>query len=126
MLFYTLGYSYVIILQSRRVSMSRKRSKEKNLQKQIASERIIKLLEMAESHALEGNMMLANRYVELSRKLSMRYLVPIPAAYKRCFCKHCYSYLLPGVSSRVRISRGRLITSCFQCQKQMRRPLKHN
>jgi len=105
--------------------MRKKRtSKQKKTQKTIANRRINQLFSLAEQNALTGKLNLANRYVELARKISMRHLVPIPKEYKRRFCKHCYSYLLPDSNSRVRIHRGKLIIYCFNCKKFTRIPLK--
>jgi len=104
--------------------MTKKNIKNKKEQKKIASNRIKKLFTMAEQCALSNKLVLADRYVEIARKISMRYLVSIPKEYKRCFCKHCYCYLLPDVNSRIRVHRGKLIIHCFNCKKYMRIPLK--
>ena len=104
--------------------MAKGNSKDKQIQKTIAKKRIARLFELAEKNALKGKLNLANRYVNLARKISMRYLVPIPKEYKLRFCKHCYSYLLPNVSCRVRISSGKTIIYCKNCKKYMRIPLK--
>ena len=105
--------------------MANKDSKNKKLQKTIAKKRINKLFEIAEQNALSGKLILANRYVEIARKISMRYLVSIPKEHKIRFCKHCYSYLLPDVTSRVRFNRGRIIVYCNSCKKYTRIPLKN-
>ncbi len=104
--------------------MSRRYSKNKKIQKNIAKKRIEHLFELSERYALSNRFELSNRYVQLARKISMKYLVPIPKKYKRSFCKHCYSYLLPGINSRVRISRGKIISYCFECKKFTRFPLR--
>ena len=103
--------------------MSRRKPRDKQLQKNIARVRIKRLFLLAEDCALQGRMSLADRYVFLARKISMRYLVSIPPEFKRCFCKHCYRYLLPDVTGRVRIHRGRIIRYCFSCGKYMRMPV---
>ena len=100
--------------------MPKKRKFEKT-----AKKRIKKLFLMAEQKALESNFVLADRYVDIARKISMRYLVPIPAEFKRSFCKHCYSYLLPSVNSNVRINKGKIIIFCKNCQKYTRIPFKN-
>lgn len=106
--------------------MSRRTSKDKKIQKTIARNRINKLFIMAEQNALSDRLNLANRYVELARKISMRYLVSIPKEHKRKFCKHCYQYLLPTVTSRIRIKGGKLVIYCHNCKKYTRIPLKNN
>ena len=106
--------------------MPKKNSVNKKLQKTIAKKRIDKLFEIAEENALSGKFVLANRYVELARKISMRYLVPITKEYKLRFCKHCYAYLLPNVNSRVRVNKSKIVIHCNNCKKFMRIPLKNN
>jgi ribonuclease P protein subunit RPR2 len=96
------------------------------LYKKIAEKRIEKLFQLAEEKAISNKFDLANRYVELARKISMRYRVPIPKKYKRRFCKHCYRYLKPGVTSRVRVSSGKLVIYCKNCNKFMRIPFKNS
>jgi len=95
----------------------KKMKQSKQMQKTIAEKRIIKLFNMAEKKAKEDNFELANRYVEIARKLSMRHLVKIPKKYKRKFCRHCYSYLLPSKNCRIRIYRGKVIIYCNNCKK---------
>jgi len=94
------------------------------MQKRIALRRMQRLFRLAEEYALCGRMKLADRYVFLARKISMRYLVPIPQEFKRCFCKHCYRYLLPGVSGRVRIQGGKIVVYCLNCNRFTRMPVK--
>ncbi|MDD3492688.1 MAG: RNAase P [Candidatus Thermoplasmatota archaeon] len=83
--------------------------------KKIARERIARLLDLAEQRALQGDLDLATRYVELARKLSMKYLVRIPRHFKRRFCKHCYTYLQPGNNCTVRLTRRHLAIHCHAC-----------
>ena len=96
----------------------------KKIKKTIAKNRIKRLFTLAEECALNNKLVLSNRYVFLARKISMRYLVPIPNKFKRRFCKHCYCYLIPGKNCRVRIYRSRIIVNCFNCKKYTRIPLR--
>jgi ribonuclease P protein subunit RPR2 len=104
--------------------MSKKRNITKKQQKIIANRRINKLFIMAEENAFKGKINLSNRYVELARKISMRNLAPIQKKFKRRFCKHCYGYLFPNYTCRVRINRGKLVIFCYKCGKYTRIPLK--
>jgi len=104
--------------------MSRKKILDKNMQKIIANERISKLFILAEENALSGKLNLSNRYIELARKISMRNLTPIPKRYKRRFCKHCYRYLLPNVTCRIRVHGGKIVVYCHTCGKYSRIPFK--
>ncbi len=90
---------------------------------QIARERIDILMREADLAALAGRMEHADRYVDLARRVGMRYNVRVPTAYRRRFCRGCYRYLQPGVSSRTRLSRGRVVTTCLRCGHMSRIPL---
>ena len=83
--------------------------------KRIAKERIYILFGQAEKQALAGKLRLANRYVELARKLGMKYLVRIPHHLKHQFCPQCYTYLLPGANCMVRLTRQHLAIHCKSC-----------
>lgn len=87
--------------------------------KQIAEERIEILFKEADK-IYKKSIKLANRYIELARKIAMKAKVKIPIPYKRKFCKHCYSYLVPGKTARVRIHKHRVIYYCFKCKKYTR------
>ena len=102
-----------------------RRKTDKKTQKKIATSRINQLFILAEQNALNGKLNFSTRYVEIARKISMRYLVPIPLEHKRRFCKHCYSYLLPHVNSRIRIHRGKIVIFCNNCKKYTRIPIKN-
>ncbi|HDO19684.1 MAG TPA: ribonuclease P, partial [Thermoplasmatales archaeon] len=73
--------------------------------------------------ALNNRLDRADRYVTIARKIGMRYLVRIPKKYKLLFCKNCYRFLLPGVTSRVRTNRGKLVIYCKHCKSYRRIPL---
>jgi ribonuclease P protein subunit RPR2 len=89
----------------------------------IAGERIDILFDLAEEEALSNNLPRATRYVDLARRIGMRYNVRIPGKFKRKYCKHCHSFLLPGENSRVRIRGGRIIVFCENCNQYMRMPI---
>lgn len=106
--------------------MSRKHDGKKKIYKRIALHRIHYLFSLAEQQGFEGKLPLCDRYVALARRISMKYLVPIPAQYSTRFCKNCYCYLLPSQTGRVRIHRGMIITYCKRCKKISRMPLHHH
>ncbi|MCX6671039.1 MAG: ribonuclease P [Euryarchaeota archaeon] len=103
--------------------MSRKHNGKKQVYRTIAHHRIHYLFTLAEAYGLEGKLYLSDRYVALARKISMKYLVPIPVEYTRRFCKHCYCYHVPSLTCRVRIHRGMIISYCTRCKKYSRIPL---
>ncbi len=89
--------------------------RNKSEEKEIALERIKILFEEA-----RRSEKYADRYVELARKIAMKLKVKMPSELKRRFCRHCNSYLRPGKNSRIRASRGKLISYCFKCKKYSR------
>ena len=103
--------------------MQRKFKKDKLLMKEIAKQRIEKLLREADEIFKEDKE-LANRYVYLARKISMGAKVPIPVELKKKYCKHCHSFLVPSVNCRIRLAKSRVIYYCLECKKFMRFPYK--
>ena len=95
----------------------------KQKQKEIARERIKTLFQQAEE-VFPKNKALAHRYVALARKIAMKVRLRLPKEIKRKFCKHCYKFLQPGINCRIRTRNGKVIISCFECQKFMRIPIK--
>jgi ribonuclease P protein subunit RPR2 len=87
--------------------------------RRIAEERIKELFRQADL-AFDERPDLSNRYVEMARKISMKFKVKIPPTLKRKFCKHCYHYLRPGKTCRVRIAKSRVIYYCLKCKNFMR------
>ena len=103
--------------------MKQRYKKKSDKLKQIAKERIEKLFKEADIMFKEDPK-LSDRYVELARKIAMKYKVRIPKKLKRRFCKHCYKFLMPGVNCRVRNNQGKMVYYCENCKKFMRFPLK--
>lgn len=101
--------------------MRRKYSPEK-FQK-IAGERIKVLFAQARLRFKE-DAKLSDRYVQLARKIAMRYKVKIPPNLKRQFCKNCHKFLMPGKNLRIRLHKGRTIYYCLECRHFMRFPNK--
>lgn len=99
--------------------MARRRNKGE--EKQIARQRVRRLLDEARDEALGPDADLADRYAALARRVAMRYQVPLRADQKVHVCK-CGVYRRPA-NTRVRIARGRVNTHCLACGKIRRRPL---
>lgn len=95
----------------------------KSRQKEIALQRIKTLFQQAEEIFLK-NKALANRYVALARRIAMKVHAQIPQELKRRMCKHCYSYLKPGINARIRTRKGKVIISCLECKKFTRIPVR--
>jgi len=97
--------------------------KNKESIKQEALEKIYELFREA-GLIFDRDPKLSDKYVSLARKIAMKYTISIPKELKRRFCKHCYSYLVPGKNCRVRIQKHRVIYSCEKCKNFMRFVLK--
>lgn len=91
----------------------------KNKLRKIALEKIKTLFNEAKLQ-FNKNPSLSNRYVKLARKIAMKVNLRIPKEYKRRYCKHCYSYLVPNKNCRVRVNKSRVIYYCLNCKKFMR------
>ncbi len=102
--------------------MKRRYSGKPKYQTEMALKRIRELFNQADE-VFEKKPELADRYVELARKISMKYKVRIPSELKKRFCKHCHRYLIPGKNCTVRIAKSRVIYTC-ECGKHMRFPFK--
>jgi ribonuclease P protein subunit RPR2 len=62
----------------------------------------------------------ANLYVHKARKLAMKHNIRLSSSVKKRFCKHCYSYLVPGENCRIRTRAGKIVYYCLECKKYMR------
>lgn len=90
--------------------------------REIGRERIERLFKMAEEIFHEYPE-LADRYVELARKISMKARIRIPKKWRRRFCHKCYTFLVPGVNCHVRIKPRRsphVVVTCHRCGNKMR------
>jgi ribonuclease P protein subunit RPR2 len=94
--------------------------------KHIAMQRIKTLFGLAKKTVHEDQA-LAQRYVEIARKIAMAASVRLPKEYRLQVCRSCKSFILPGVNCRVRIKQRRephLVITCLNCGKHMRIPLR--
>ena len=97
-----------------------------NETRQIALQRIRTLFELAKKNIREEPE-LAQRYAQIARKIAMRTRVKLPTEYRRLICRHCKSFIYPGVNCRVRSQQKRephMTITCLACGKTMRIPLR--
>ena len=87
--------------------------------KKIARERIEILFEQAKRAFLDHPER-SNRYVELARRIAMRQRIRMDLEFRRRFCHHCYTFLVPGRNMRVRVHRGTVVITCHACNKKTR------
>ena len=100
----------------------RKRSSKPGWQQEIAEERMGILLNLA-GKEFSSHSERSDRYVELARKIGMRYNVKIPKV-SRSFCKKCYKYIVPGKNCIVRSSAKTrsMEVKCLECGMVTRLP----
>ncbi|RLI00457.1 ribonuclease P [Candidatus Bathyarchaeota archaeon] len=92
-------------------------AKRKKEIREIARERIEILMENA-LKMMEQDEKLAQRYVYLARKVSMKSRVKIPRKWKIFICRGCKKLMIPGLNCRVRIQRRRkshVVLTCLMC-----------
>ncbi len=94
--------------------------------KRIAMERVHILFRLAKE-AINKEPRLAQRYVDVARRIAMRTRLRLPVEYRRLVCRHCKSFIYPGVNCRVRVKQRRephVVITCLNCGKHMRIPLR--
>lgn len=65
---------------------------------------------------------LAQRYLDISRRISRKFRLPLSKSLKRQHCKHCKELFVFGENSRVRLRGGMRIVYCNNCKKFTRTP----
>jgi len=103
----------------------KKEPRKKPFNVDMAEQRIKKLFELAEK-AYPSRPDLANRYVDIARRICMRHRVSMPRELKRRMCKKCGAFLVPGENSRVRLDGKNVVITCLQCGTIKRYPYKRN
>jgi len=88
---------------------------------EIALQRIRILFNEAKN-AFGKDKKLSNRYVQLARRIAMKYKVKMPSELKKRFCSNCHHYLVPPINCRVRIRNRKLVYYCADCRHFMRFP----
>jgi len=94
--------------------------------RQIALQRIQTLFHLAREKIREEPE-LAQRYVAIARRIAMRTKLRLPTEFRRMVCRHCKSFIYPGVNCRVRVQQRRephMAITCQVCGKITRIPLK--
>jgi len=94
--------------------------------KQIAMQRVHTLFRLAKE-AVREKPALAQRYAMIARRIAMRAKLRLPAEYRRLICRHCKSFIYPGVNCRVRVQQRRephVVITCLVCGEHTRVPLR--
>lgn len=102
-----------------------RRSQKPEWQTKIAEERIEILFSLAEKE-FRKHPERSRRYVELARKIGLRYNVRLSKDEKKKFCKKCNTLLKPGITSQVRLDKSTktIRILCLNCKKVYRYPYK--
>jgi len=85
-------------------------------QLEIANERIEILFNLAEQEFKNNRPDLSDRYVEIARKIGMKYNVPL-TMYRRMFCRGCGRYLVLGINAKAKLGLGKktMQITCLDC-----------
>ena len=86
----------------------------KNSKKEIATQRILILFDNAVSNA-RNNPKLAERQAQIARKIYMRFKIKMPWQIRTSFCKKCKKFIVPGVTSKVRVGRSNVKSVRITC-----------
>ena len=86
----------------------------KNSKKEIATQRILILFDNAVSNARK-NPKLAEQQAQIARKISMRFKIKMPWQIRQRFCKKCKKFIVPSISSKVRIGRSNVKSVRITC-----------
>ncbi len=90
---------------------------QRDSNQKIGLERIEILFGLAE----KSENKLADRYVYLARKISMRHTLKLPENLKKKFCHHCYIYFKPArVTIRTNSKNKAIEYTCSDCGKVTR------
>ncbi len=104
-----------------KISLPKKERKGKKSRQNIAiAKKRISILFSLACEVYKDNYSLANRYILLARKIAMKYHIKLSKEQKRKICSHCYSLLIPSLSSRVRLTGKTISYYCSFCKKYTR------
>ena len=95
------------------------KARKKLEEKKKAQQEIARLFKKAEEEFPKSKR-IANELVRKARRLSMKHRMGLPPTLRRKVCKHCHSYLKPGVNLRVRTRPTQVVYFCGECKRYMR------
>jgi len=70
--------------------------------KSIARQRVQTLFAMAEE-SLHRDPAAAQEYVKIARKIAMAAKIRLPKQHRNQICRHCKSFIMPGLNCRTRL-----------------------
>jgi ribonuclease P protein subunit RPR2 len=89
-------------------------NKTKQKMNQIAKERVKILFDEAEKN-YSKHPERSHRYVELIKKIKLKYQLKLDPEIKRRLCKKCNKFMVPGKNCKIRIHNSRIIYTCNEC-----------
>ncbi|MBI4362300.1 MAG: ribonuclease P [Euryarchaeota archaeon] len=92
--------------------------REKGRVREVARERIQRLLDLADGAPLER----ADRYTALAGRLAQRHRVRLDRETRQRICKGCRGHLRYGSTARVRLTQGVRVVTCLRCGRITRIP----
>jgi len=98
--------------------------RNKTIMKRRALRSINALFKKADS-VFEESPELADRYVQIARRICLRCRVRTPKRWKRRYCKKCHKFLKPGINARVRLRNKKIVITCLECKNIVRVPYKN-
>lgn len=100
-----------------------RRKKTQILSQEDIREQINSLMEQA-NEVIKTDNNLAQKLAKQARKLQMKTRTKFPSVWKKRFCKHCKTFLYPGINCRVRLSSSNKVIAvlCFNCNRYSRIP----
>ncbi len=111
-----VGYIFIMI---------RKRTRKPEWQVRIAKDRIDRLFDLAKE-SFKKHPERSRRYIELARKIGLRYNIRLTKDQKRSFCKRCNQLLISEKTSSVKQDQEKklLTVKCLNCNNIYRYPYK--
>lgn len=91
------------------------------MSRDIARERVERLLDAARAATVAGDEERGREYVRRARRVAERQRLSVPREFSRSTCDACDRYLRPGRNARVRLQDGHVVVTC-DCGNQSRYP----
>ena len=91
------------------------------MSRDIARERVDRLLDAAREATVAGDEERAREYIRRARRVAERQRLSVPREFARSTCDACDRYLRPGLNARVRLQDGHVVVTC-DCGSQSRYP----
>lgn len=97
------------------------RGRDKKGEREIARQRVERLVALAEKAVLAGRQDRADRYAELAWRVKTTYQLR-GSAIERRLCRACHAFR-SAATSRARVRDGVRVVTCLVCGDVARRPL---